>query len=280
MKWPICFFAAVVAAVVMVCASTAQQPNTGAEQSASAPAQKSKSSKKKTSTSGTAQKTDSGKTQKSPAAASGGAAQEAGLESVLAQMDTASSTFRSAEADLAQEDYEKVVDDHHTENGKIYFRRTSKGLQMAMDFMNSPDSKYVLLTDNKIRLYQTRIDQITEYAVGKNRSDVESMFALGFGGRGHDLLKSFDVKLAGTEMIDGVKVSKLELTPKTEGLRKYFSRIELWVDAPRDISLQQQFWQPSGDYHLAHYSKIKLNQKIPDDVFKLKTSSHTKTVTP
>ena len=280
MKWPICFFAAVVAAVVMVCASTAQQPNTGAEQSASAPAQKSKSSKKKTSTSGTAQKTDAGKTQKSPAAASGGAAQEAGLESVLAQMDTASSTFRSAEADLAQEDYEKVVDDHHTENGKIYFRRTSKGLQMAMDFMNSPDSKYVLLTDNKIRLYQTKIDQITEYAVGKNRSDVESMFALGFGGRGHDLLKSFDVKLAGAEMIDGVKVSKLELTPKTEGLRRYFSRIELWIDPSNDVSRQQQFWQPSGDYHLAHYSKIKLNQKIPDDVFKLKTTSHTKTITP
>ncbi len=276
MKWSICLFAA----VVMVCASTAQQPNTGSEQPASAPAQKSKSSKKKTSTSGTAQKTDAGKTQKSPAAASGGAAQEAGLESVLAQMDTASSTFRSAEADLAQEDYEKVVDDHHTENGKIYFRRTSKGLQMAMDFMNSPDSKYVLLTDNKIRLYQTKIDQITEYAVGKNRSDVESMFALGFGGRGHDLLKSFDVKLAGAEMIDGVKVSKLELTPKTEGLRRYFSRIELWIDPSNDVSRQQQFWQPSGDYHLAHYSKIKLNQKIPDDVFKLKTTSHTKTITP
>ncbi len=277
MKWSICFFAA----VVMVCASTAQQPNTGADQPASAPAQKSKSSKKKTSTSGTAQKTDEGKTQKSsPAAASGGAAQEAGLESVLAQMDAASSAFRSAEADLAQEDYEKVVDDHHTENGKIYFRRTSKGLQMAMDFMNSPDSKYVLLTDNKIRLYQTKIDQITEYAVGKNRSDVESMFALGFGGRGHDLLKSFDVKLAGAEMIDGVKVSKLELTPKTEGLRRYFSRIELWIDPSNDVSRQQQFWQPSGDYHLAHYSKIKLNQKIPDDVFKLKTTSHTKTITP
>jgi outer membrane lipoprotein-sorting protein len=208
------------------------------------------------------------------------AAAEPGLDAVLSQMDAAASNFRSAEADLTQEDYQKVVDDHHTETGKIYFRRTSEGLQMAMDFMSSPDAKYVVLGDEKIRLYQPRIDQVTEYAIGKDRAEVESMFALGFGGRGHDLLKSFDVKLAGSETMDGVNVAKLELTPKTEGLKKYFSRIELWIDPSRDVSLQQQFWQPSGDYHLAHYSKIKLNQKIPDDVFKLKTTSHTKTVRP
>jgi outer membrane lipoprotein-sorting protein len=207
-------------------------------------------------------------------------AEETGLDSVLSQMDASASGFHSAEADLTQEDYQKVVDDRHTEHGKIYFRRTSEGLQMAMDFMSSPDSKYVVLTDNTIRLYQPKIDQVTEYPIGKSRTDVESMFALGFGGRGHDLLKSFDVKLAESEMMDGVKTAKLELTPKTEGLKKYFSRIELWIDAARDVSLQQQFWQPSGDYHLAHYSRIRLNQKIPDDVFKLKTTSHTRTIRP
>jgi outer membrane lipoprotein-sorting protein len=114
----------------------------------------------------------------------------------------------------------------------------------------------------------------------KNSPETASMFALGFGGRGHDLLKSFDVKLGGSEAIDGVKTSKLELAPTTAGLKKYFSRIELWIELPQDISLRQQFWQPSGDYHLTCYSNIKINQSLPDDVFKLKTTSHTKTVRP
>ena len=195
-------------------------------------------------------------------------------------MDAASGTFHSAEADLTQEDYEKVVDDHHTENGKIYFRRTSKGLQMAMDFMNSPDSKYVLLTDNKIRLYQTRIDQITEYAIGKNRSDVESMFALGFGGRGHDLGRSFEVALGGVEQVDGVEAARLDLVPKGQRAKGMFNKIVLWIDLARGISVKQQFFEPSGDYRLARYSNIKLNQKLPDDAFRLKTTGKTKFISP
>jgi len=263
--------------VVAVCASPASAPKARAQEQA----QKSTGKNKKS---------NSNKGQPNPAAApappptpcptpteaTGGP----GLESVLSQMDAASKGFHTAEANVTQEDYQKVVEDLTIEEGRIYFRRTSKGLQMAMDFTDSPESKYVLLNDNRIRLYQPKIDQITEHSLEKNSSETESMFALGFGGQGHDLLKSFDVKLAGSEMIDGVKTSKLELTPKTEGLKKYFSRIELWIELPRDISLRQQFWQPSSDYHLACYSNIKINQNLPNDVFTLKTTGHTKTVKP
>ena len=38
---------------------------------------------------------------------------------------------------------------------------------------------------------------------------------LGFGGRGHDLEKSFDVNYAGMEQVQGVNAAKLELTPKS-----------------------------------------------------------------
>jgi outer membrane lipoprotein-sorting protein len=265
-KWPIYFFAA----ALTVCAAHAQQP---ADQSSPRATQKSQKPQ-----SAAGRKKES--TPKPIPISSSESVADPALDSVLSKMDAAATDFRSAEADLTQQDYQKVVDDLHTENGKIYFHRTGKGLQMAMDFMSSPESKYVVLNDNKIRLYQPRIDQVTEYTIGKDRAEVESMFALGFGGRGHDLLKSFEVRLTGTETIDEVKVARLELTPKTEGLKKYFSSIELWVDPSRNVSLQQKFWQPSGDYHQAHYSRIKLNQKIAEDVFKLKTTSHTRTVRP
>ncbi|HEV2113998.1 MAG TPA: outer membrane lipoprotein-sorting protein, partial [Terriglobales bacterium] len=116
--------------------------------------------------------------------------------------------------------------------------------------------------------------------VAKNRSDVEGMFALGFGGRGHDLLKTFEVKLAGSDVVQGVRAARLELSPKTDKVKNMFSLITLWVDPSRGISLRQRFDEPSGDYRLAEYTNIKLNQRIGDDVFKLKTTGSTKIVTP
>jgi hypothetical protein len=44
--------------------------------------------------------------------------------------------------------------------------------------------------------------------------------------------------------------------------------------------VQQQFFEPSGDYRLAKYSEIQMKQKLPEDVFKLKTTKKTKFVSP
>ena len=43
---------------------------------------------------------------------------------------------------------------------------------------------------------------------------------------------------------------------------------------------QQFFFGNSGDYRLAKYSDIKMNEKIPDSVFKLKTTGKTKFISP
>jgi len=278
MKCSFCFFAVLAMAV---CAFPAQQSGVHNEKPQSVAAQKSGSGAARKSSSGKKHKSRSAAAQKPVACPTISETPEGPeLKSLFSQMDAAAGAFHRAEADLTQEDYQKVVADLTIETGKIYFRRTKKGLQVAMDFLSSPDSKYVLLADDKISFYQPKIDQVTEHPLGKNSSETESMFALGFGGSSHDLLKSFDVKVAGSAVMDGVKTSKLELTPKTEGLKKYFSLIELWVDPARDISLRQKFWQPSGDYHLACYSNIKMNKRISGRVFKLKTTRRTKTVTP
>ena len=201
------------------------------------------------------------------------------LESVLTQMDNGSANFRSAEADLLWEQYQKVVDETDTQKGKIYFRRTNKEMQAAIH-ITSPDQKDVLYTDSKVRLYQPRIDQVTEHDASKNKEAAESFLALGFGGRGHDLLTQYDVQLGGSEAVDGMQTTKLELTPKSPKVRNMFDKIILWVDPPRDISLRQQFIEPSGDYRTTRYMNIKLNGKISDDIFKLHTTSHTKVVRP
>src|SRR5258706_2427265 len=202
-----------------------------------------------------------------------------GLDRVLAEMDTAAKNFRSTEASFVWDQYQKVINETDSQKGKIYFRRQDGEIQMSAD-ISEPDKKYILYSGGKVQVYQPKIDQVTEYNPGKNRSDLESFLVLGFGGSGHDLLKSYDVKYVESETVDGIEVAKLELTPKSARLRNNIAKILLWIDPAREVSVQQQFVEPGGDYRLAKYSDIRLNQKLPDSVFKLKTTGKTKIVSP
>jgi outer membrane lipoprotein-sorting protein len=201
------------------------------------------------------------------------------LEQVLGVMDTAAAGFKSAQANFVWEQYQKVVNDTDIQKGVIYFRRSGKDVQMAAD-IRDPAKKYVLYADSKVQVYQPSIDQVTQYAAGKNKADFESFLVLGFGGAGHDLQRSFEVTVAGTEAVDGADTARLDLTPKSEKVRGMFNKISLWVDLKRGVSVKQQFFEPSGDYRLTRYSDIKMNEKLPSDAFKLKTTGKTKYLNP
>ncbi len=208
-----------------------------------------------------------------------GAARAQNLESVLTAMDKAAAGFRTAQCDFVWDQYQRVVDDHDYQKGTMYFRRQGNDVQMAAD-ITSPAKKYVLFTGDLVSVYEPSIDQVTHYSPGKNKADFESFLVLGFGGRGHDLEKLFDVKFAGMEQAQGLNAAKLELTPKSQRVRNMFQTITLWIDPARGVSVQQKFQEPSGDYRLAKYTNIQLNQKIPGEVFKLKTTGHTKVIKP
>lgn len=207
------------------------------------------------------------------------AAQAQNLEAVLGSMDRAAASFHSAQCDFVSDQYQKVVDDHDMQKGTMYFRRQGNDVEMAAEFA-PPEQKYVLFTGDLLSVYQPSIDQVTQYNPGKNKADFESFLVLGFGGSGRDLSKAFDVKYSGAEQVQGVNAAKLELTPKSQRVRNMFSTITLWIDAARGVSVQQRYDEPSGDYKLTKFSNIEINRKIPNDVFKLKTTGHTKVVKP
>jgi len=208
-----------------------------------------------------------------------GFAQNAQLESVLNSMDKAAATFKSVETDFVWDQYQTVVKEHDLQEGTMYFRRSGKNVEMAA-VVNKPDTKHILFSNGVVQVYQPKIEQVTKYDAGKNRDAFESFLVLGFGGRGHDLAKSFDVKYGGAEEVNGVQTQKLILTPKSDKVKGMFQTITLWIDPARGISVQQRFDEPSGDYRVTKYSNIQLNKKINNDVFKLKTTGKTKVVKP
>lgn len=213
----------------------------------------------------------------------------ASLDAVLRKMDSVAANFRSAQAEFEWQNYQRAIDEIvDVQTGNIYYRRVGKDIEMMAVVKKAGTSastlkaepKYVLFSEGKVRMYEPKIEQVTVYDLGKDKADLESYIVLGFGGSGQDLRKSFDVSYGGTENINGVNAAKLELIPKSERVKRNYNRMILWIDPDKGVSLQQQFFTPQGDYRLCQYSALKLNEKIADDVFRIKTTSKTKTISP
>jgi len=208
-----------------------------------------------------------------PAVASGD------LATVLAKMNQSAANFKTAQGDFEFQSYQKLTDDTDMQKGHIYFQRKNKGVDAAFD-IGGPAPKQVVYKDGKLQIFEKKINQVTERNVGKNKSDVEAFLSLGFGASCDELQRDYAVKMDGWETVDGVKTAKLDLTPKKEKVQQTYNKIILWIDPGRDVLLKQQFFEHSGDYRLAHYTSMKLNEKIQEDVFRLKTNGNTKTVKP
>jgi outer membrane lipoprotein-sorting protein len=206
-------------------------------------------------------------------------------EAVLAKMNQSSGKFKTAQGDFEFQTYQELTSDTDSQKGRIYFRRTTKGgvekggVDAAFDVEGSAP-KHVVYKDGKLRIFDKNINQVTERNVGKNKSDVEAFLSLGFGASGDELQRDYDVKFMGWETVDGVKTAKLDLTPKKEKVRQTYNKIVLWIDPDRDVLLKQQFFERSGDWRLAHYTNMKINDKIRDEVFELKTNGKTRTISP
>jgi len=201
------------------------------------------------------------------------------LEAALKKMDEAAANFHTTQADFEWDRYEKVIDEvDDIQSGTIYYRRNGKEVEMKAD-INKPDQKFVLFTNGKIQVFLPKPNQLTVHDSGNNRAEIEAYLVLGFGGSGQDLTKAFTVTYEGAETIGDVPTAKLKLVPKSDKVRNNFQEILLWIDLNRGISVQQKFTDPQGDYRLAKYFSVRINEKISNDVFQLKTNKNTQTIT-
>jgi outer membrane lipoprotein-sorting protein len=186
-------------------------------------------------------------------------------EIVLTMIDKSAQDFHSLTANIQHVKYTAVVNDTSTETGQLYVRRDDK---MRIDFL-TPDKRTVLRNGDDLFLYTPKINRVEEINLGKNRAMVDQYILLGFGTRSAELQKSYDVAVTGEEELDGKKVVVLQLTPKSEEVRKQIVKIQMWVDEASWLPLQQKFYEDaSGDYFLAHYTDLKKNLKFSDNKFK------------
>jgi outer membrane lipoprotein-sorting protein len=187
------------------------------------------------------------------------------LEGVLGLMDKAAQDFHSLSADVEHVKYTDVVKDTSVETGHFHVRRDAK---MRIEILK-PDERTILRTGDQLYVYTPKINRVEEYDLGKNRQLVDQYVLLGFGTKVDNIRKNYDIALKGEEELDQKKTVVLELTPKSETMRRQISKLQMWIDEASWLPLQQKFFETdSGDYFLFHYTNLMKNLKLDDVKFK------------
>lgn len=186
------------------------------------------------------------------------------VESIVKQLDHAAAEFRTLAAEIEHTKFTEVVKDTSVETGQILVRHDHK---MRID-IQKPDARTILRSGDQLFIFTPKINRVEEYNLGKNRAMVDQYLLLGFGTKGEELKKNYLLTVLGEETLDNRNAVLVEMTPKSEKIRRQISKIQMWIDEASWIPVQQKFFETGGDYFLVHYKNVALNTKIADAKFK------------
>jgi len=187
------------------------------------------------------------------------------VEEVLKQLDREARMFQSLTADVERTKVTVVVNDRSTESGQMQVRRDDK---MRIE-LTSPDPRTILRDGDHLFIYTPKTRQVEEYDLSKHRDLVDQFLLLGFGTSAESLKKGYLITVEGEENLGTEKVVRLELTPKSDDVRKQISKIELWLDEATWLSAQQKFYETgTEDYFIIRYTNVSRNVSLSDSRFK------------
>lgn len=190
---------------------------------------------------------------------------------LLAHMDDAARNLRTVSTKLAYTTVTVLVNDRSTQYGELYYRKQRRGLEVLVHFFR-PEPKQILFKGSKAEIYYPRTNQIQEYNLAHRTDLLQQFLLLGFGTEIGRLKASYNIQYLGEQELGSSKLPALQLTPTNPDVLRQLAHVELWVSPETWLPVQQKFFEPGGDYLIAHYSDMKINQDLGSSVFKIKAS--------
>jgi outer membrane lipoprotein-sorting protein len=182
------------------------------------------------------------------------------VEAVLSRMDQAAPGFHGMTADVEMKTYTAILSDTATENGTLKMQRLKTGeVRAVIDFSGQTSARIIEFLGSIVRIYYPNLKTYQDYGVGKNSDVLNQFLLLGFGSSGKQLAQSYQITMEGSEKVAGQDTTKLLLLPKDAKVKEHLAKIEMWVPENAAYPVQQQFYEPSGNYRTVTYTNIKIN---------------------
>lgn len=203
------------------------------------------------------------------------------LETLLANMDSAASTWAGMRSEVRWVRYVSLVDDLRVESGRLAVRRSASGdVQLLLEFQH-PNHYFLAIRGARVEIYKPKIKTVEQYDVSKSKEKLENALLLGFGTAGSYLQEHYDIAMQGQESLAGQQTVRIDLRPKDPGSELNNRHLEMWISTSSWQPVQQKIYDIApGDYRLYSYSAIELNPNFSDREFKLRIPRGTQRVRP
>ena len=186
------------------------------------------------------------------------------LAAVQARIDKSAGEFQSLTARVKKVSYTAVIKDTTSETGTFTIKILKPGDVRVRMEIEKPDARSIALSRKKYEVFLPKINTVQEYDLSQYGRLVDQFLLLGFGTPVKDITKSYDMVVTGEEIIDGRQATRVELRPKTNGVKEHLKLMEMWIPLTNGNPIQQKFLQPSGDFVQSTYSEVKVNPMLKD----------------
>ncbi len=145
-------------------------------------------------------------------------------------------------------------------------RLDPKNVRAIMELSSGGQSKRVLFfRGNKVLMYFFDSNTYQDYDLEKSGNLINSYLLLGFGSSGSDLSNNYEITYIGEESVNQIKTSKLQLIPKKKSVLEHLTKVYIWIPEVGANPVQQQFFEPSGNYRETTYPGLQVNPAFPKD---------------
>jgi outer membrane lipoprotein-sorting protein len=192
------------------------------------------------------------------------------LKDVFSAMDATASKFKGLQANMRDDDFTALVNDHSVQNGTIRVKKSAQSTLMLIQF-TGPNAKMISLDANTVKILnpKTKVEQV--YDIGNKRDLIDQYLLLGFGASSEDLTKAYTISWIGSESIAGQNTGHIQLVPKSAEQLHHLRQVDLWISTSIGVPVQQKFLTGGGgDYKLVTYTNLKLNPSLSDKDLQLK----------
>ncbi|HKA02244.1 MAG TPA: hypothetical protein VKE70_37290 [Candidatus Solibacter sp.] len=190
------------------------------------------------------------------------------LDDVFKRLDDTAAKFKGLTAEVRRVSHTEVVDKNEVESGTIAAKKIKPKETNILIKMTDPEIKFYSIANGKAVAFTQKTMEAQEANLGKSKDIVNQLMLLAFGSNSADLKAAYTVKLGGPDTVNGEKTVRIELTPKTDEVKHYVRRCDMWIN-DKGLGVQQKFDTGGGDYVLTTYGNMTLAPNLRDSDVKL-----------
>lgn len=190
-------------------------------------------------------------------------------DTVLAKMEQSNKDFPFIQAKIRMVVYKDLIGVFdEAQVGKIWISHTGNGPRQIKVEFDKPLKELWLVDKSVYTKYFPNTKSGLTFKFEKEYQPEAECILLGLCQSSSFIRQNYSVVLGTPEIIDGVKTTVLELTPKDAKRAANFKKFKLWLDLSKGYPIQTCVYLPNKNYKQVNFTEIN-TKSFSGSVFKI-----------